>query len=58
MGETETGAFCFFDPSIEVIMIRDLTTVEKDEKLRLSVSVSGQERERDTATLFDRLLRK
>ena len=33
VGETERGAFCFFDPSKEIICIRDLTPAELDVKM-------------------------
>jgi len=48
VGETEQGAFCFFDPSNEKIFIRDLTVAEKDERIRESGSVSASKAEAGT----------
>ncbi len=47
LGETDSGAYCFFDPSREAISVRDLTSDEIDARLVVDVSVSGLERERD-----------
>ena len=48
VGETERGAYCFFDPSQECILIRDLTPREKADKVPVvygSVSASKAEAE-------------
>ncbi len=48
VGETERGAFCFFDPSQEIIFIRDLTDLEKDVKIGIHGSVSASKAEAGT----------
>ena len=47
--ETEGGAFCFFDPSRECILIRDLTPSELDDKVsKVHGSVSASKAEAGT----------
>ena len=47
VGETATGAYCFFDPSREIICIRDLTSLEKADRLKSMVAVTHLETETD-----------
>ncbi len=45
VGETESGAYCFFDPSNEIICIRDLTSDEKRDRIKNMVAVPHLETE-------------
>ncbi len=58
MGETEFGAYCFFDPSKEIICIRDLTVLERADRIESMVAVTHLERERDRFTMDLPLVRK
>ncbi len=49
IGETERGAFCFFDPSKEIILIRDLTPQEVGDRVpKVHGSVSASKAEAGT----------
>ena len=47
VGETLSGAYCFFDPSREVISVRDLTSAEIHERIECDRSESAPEQERE-----------
>ena len=41
VGESREAAYCFFDPSREIILIRNLTMAERVSKIEKDVSVSA-----------------
>ena len=51
VGETESGAYCFFEPSREIICIRDLTSSEKAAKMENMLAVTHLEAEAEIPEL-------
>jgi len=45
VGETDSGAYCFFDPSREAISVRDLTSDERQARIENMVAVTPLEAE-------------
>ncbi len=50
VGESEFGAYCFFDSSREIIEIRDLTNEEIRDRVVFDVSVSALDGDGDEFT--------